>query len=69
MTATKPLSPRGVVLFTFGVGIALYLACLLHDILVVIYVSALFAVVLMPLVEAIMKLHIRSWHPGRAWRC
>lgn len=65
MTATKPLSPRGVVLFTFGVGIALYFAYLLHDILVVIYVSALFAVVLMPLVEAIMKLHIRSWHPGK----
>ncbi|HEX4036570.1 MAG TPA: AI-2E family transporter [Acidobacteriaceae bacterium] len=65
MTATKPLSPRGVVLFGFGVAIVLYFAYLLHDVLVVIYVSALFAVVLMPVVGAIMKLHLRSWHPGR----
>ncbi|HEX4067391.1 MAG TPA: AI-2E family transporter [Acidobacteriaceae bacterium] len=65
MTPMKPMGPRGIVLFTFGVGIALYLAYLLHDVLVVIYVSALFAVVLMPVVTAIMKLRIRSWHPGR----
>jgi len=64
-TATKPMDPRGVVLFTFAVGITLYLAWLLQDVLVVIYVSALFAVVLMPLVRAVMKLHVRKWHPGR----
>ena len=62
---SKPLGPRGVVLFAFGVAISLYLAWLLQDVLVVIYVSALFAVVLMPLVRGIMKLHIRRWHPGR----
>lgn len=62
---TKPVGPRSTVLFAFAVGIALYLAYLLHDVLVVIYVSALFAVVLMPLVRAIMKLHIGKWHPGR----
>jgi predicted PurR-regulated permease PerM len=61
----KPMGPRGIVLFAFGVALALYFAYLLHDVLVVIYVSALFAVVLMPVVSAIMKLHIRSWHPGR----
>jgi len=65
MTATKPMDPRTVVLFAFGVAIGLYLAYLLHDVLVVIYVSALFAVVLMPLVRGIMKLHIGRWHPGR----
>ncbi len=63
---SKPAGPRSTVLFAFGVGIALYLAWLLHDVLVVIYVSALFAVVLMPVVRTIMKLHIRKWHPGRA---
>ena len=47
MTATKPMDPRALVLFAFGVGIALYLAWLLHDVLVVIYVSAMFAVVLL----------------------
>jgi predicted PurR-regulated permease PerM len=47
------------------VAIALYLAYILHDVLVVIYVSALFAVVLMPLVRGVMKLHIGRWSPGR----
>ncbi len=65
MTASKPMDPRTIVLFTFGVGIALYFAWLLHDELVVIYVSALFAVVLMPLVRGVMKLRIGRWHPGR----
>jgi predicted PurR-regulated permease PerM len=65
MTSTKPMDPRNVVLFAFGVGIALYFAYLLHDVLVVIYVSALFAVVLMPLVRGVMKLHIGRWSPGR----
>lgn len=64
-TAIKPMDPRAIVLFAFGVAIALYLAWMLRDVLVVIYVSALFAVVLMPLVRAVMKLHIRQWHPGR----
>ena len=65
MTATKPMDPRNIVLFAFGVGIALYFAWLLHDVLVVIYVSALFAVVLMPLVRGVMKLHIGRWCPSR----
>jgi predicted PurR-regulated permease PerM len=59
------MDPRSIVLFCFGVAIALYLAFLLRDVLVVIYVSAMFAVVLMPLVRFVMKLQIRRWHPGR----
>lgn len=62
---SKPLGARGTVLFTFAVGIGLYLAWVLRDVLVVIYVAALFAVVLMPLVRGMMKLHIKEWHPGR----
>lgn len=65
MTATKPMGPRGIVLFAFGVAIVLYFAYLLHDALVMIYVSGLFAVVLLPLVTTIQKLRIRNWHPGR----
>lgn len=61
----QQLGPRGIVIFAFGVAIALYLAYLLRDELVVIYVSALFAVVLMPMVRFIQKLQIRNWHPGR----
>jgi predicted PurR-regulated permease PerM len=62
---SKPLGARGTVLFTFAVGIGLYLAWMLRDVLVVIYVSALFAVVLMPLVRSMMRLHIGQWHPSR----
>lgn len=62
---TRPLGSRGTVLFAFAVAIGLYLAYLLHDVLVVIYVSALFAVVLMPLVRSIMKIRIGKWHPGK----
>lgn len=65
MTFARPMSPRAIVLFSFGVAIALYLAYLLRAELVVIYVSALFAVVLMPLVRGVMKVHIGRWHPGR----
>lgn len=61
----KPLGARGIVLFAFAVAIGLYLAWLLRDVLVIIYVSALFSVVLMPLVRTMMRLHIRSWHPSR----
>jgi predicted PurR-regulated permease PerM len=65
MTPVRQLSPRGIVLFAFGVAIALYLSYLLRAELVTIYVSALFAVVLMPLVRGVMKLRIGRWHPGR----
>ncbi len=61
----RKLGPRGIILFAFGVAIGLYLAYLLRDVLVIIYVSGLFAVVLMPVVRAIMNLHIGRWHPGR----
>jgi predicted PurR-regulated permease PerM len=65
MTSARPMTSRGIVLFAFGVAIALYLAYLLREELVIIYVSALFAVVLMPLVRGVMKLHVGRWRPGR----
>jgi len=65
VTTNKPMDPRNIVLFAFAVAIGLYFAYLLRDVLVVIYVSALFAVVLMPLVRGVMKLHIGRWSPGR----
>ena len=37
----------------------------MRDVLEIIYVSALFAVVLMPVLRGIMKLHIGKWNPGR----
>jgi predicted PurR-regulated permease PerM len=55
-------SVRGHILFTFGVALALALAWKLRDTLTLIYVSALFAVVLTPLVQSIRNYELRSGH-------
>jgi predicted PurR-regulated permease PerM len=55
---------RGYILFTFAIAITLYLAWLLRDVLVLLYVSALFAVVLTPIVRAVQRIHIGRWHPS-----
>lgn len=56
---------HGYILFAFAVGVAVFLAYLMREILLMIYVSALFAVVLMPVIRGIMRLRIGSWHPNR----
>jgi predicted PurR-regulated permease PerM len=56
---------RGHILFFFAVAIVIALAWKLHQVLGLVYVSALFAVVLMPIVQKIMKLKIRGWSPSR----
>jgi predicted PurR-regulated permease PerM len=55
---------RGDIVFAFAIAIALYLAWLLRDILVLIYVSALCAVVLLPVVRGVQRLRIGKWHPS-----
>jgi predicted PurR-regulated permease PerM len=61
----RPRSLRSDIVFTFVLAISLYLAWLVRGVLVLIYVSALFAVVLMPVVRGIMKLRIGKWQPNR----
>ncbi|WP_263408281.1 AI-2E family transporter [Terriglobus tenax] len=56
---------RGYILFTFMVMLAIYLAWRLIHELEILYVSAIFAVVLTPVVRSIMHWRIRTWHPGR----
>ena len=56
---------RGYILFTFALALALALAWHLRSVLELVYVSALFAVVLMPIVQNIMSLRIRNWSPSR----
>ena len=56
---------RGNIIFTFAVALALYTAWHVRDVLEIIYVSALFAVVLMPVMRSIMGLRIGKWSPGR----
>jgi predicted PurR-regulated permease PerM len=51
---------RGYILFAFGVLLALALAWQLRDLLVLVYVSALFAVVLTPVVNNIMLWEVRG---------
>jgi predicted PurR-regulated permease PerM len=49
-----------------GVLLLLALAWTLQKEILILYVSALFAVVLMPAVTSITKLNIRGYHPNRA---
>ncbi len=56
---------RNNILFAIAIGLALYLAWLLRHVLLLLYVSALFAVVLKPLVCSISDLRIGRWKPFR----
>jgi predicted PurR-regulated permease PerM len=58
-------STRGNIVFAFAIVLVLALAYLMREILLLLYVSALFAVVLSPVIHGIMRLHIRRWHPGK----
>ncbi len=62
---TQSAAVRGYILFTFAVALALALVWRLRSVLELVYVSALFAVVLMPIVQNIMSLRIRNWSPSR----
>ncbi len=58
-------SRRADILFAFAVVIGLAVCYRVRDVLALLYVSALFAVVLTPVVRGIMSLRIRKWSPGR----
>ena len=57
---------RANIIFFFGTIIVILLAWKLNKELRIIYVSALFAVVLMPVIESIRRLKIRNWQPSRS---
>jgi len=65
VTIRRTRSLRSDIVFAFALAIGLYLAWLVRGVLVLLYVSALFAVVLMPVVREITKLRIGKWQPGR----
>jgi predicted PurR-regulated permease PerM len=56
---------RGYILFAFGMAILFGVLWKLRNVLEIVYVSALFAVVLMPIVQQIRKLRIFGRHPSR----
>lgn len=59
---------RGDIAFAFGLAIACYLAWQLRAVLLLLYVSALAAVVLTPVVRATSRFQVGRWRPfkGRA---
>ncbi len=61
----KKRTVRGHIVFTIGIILALALAWKLREVLELVYVSALFAVVLMPVVRRIEGLRIGGYKPSR----
>jgi predicted PurR-regulated permease PerM len=59
----NPRNLRSDIVFAFMLALACYLAWLMRDVLMLVYVSALFAVVLSPVVEFTSRLRIRNWRP------
>jgi predicted PurR-regulated permease PerM len=56
---------RRDITFAFGLAVACYVAWLIRDVLILMYVSALFAVVLRPLVRWVARVRIGSRQPFR----
>jgi predicted PurR-regulated permease PerM len=54
---------HGHIVFFFAVALALYVAWLIRGMLALLYISALFAVVLSPVVRATSRIHIGRWKP------
>jgi predicted PurR-regulated permease PerM len=63
---SKPTrSIRADITFAFALAIGLCVVWVVHDVLLIIYVSGLFAVVLMPVVNGLRQIRIGNWHPSR----
>lgn len=57
---------RSDIIFGIAVLVLLYLVWQVADVLLLVYVSALFAVVLAPAINIIRRLRIGKWQPNRA---
>src|SRR5581483_8963481 len=65
MAADTKRNAHSEVLFAIGILLLLAFVYFARDVLLLIYVSALFAVVLGPAIDAVRRIRIGSWHPGR----
>jgi predicted PurR-regulated permease PerM len=54
---------RGDIVFVFALALACYIVWLVRDVLVLLYVSALFAVVFAPIVHSVSKVRVGRWQP------
>jgi predicted PurR-regulated permease PerM len=66
-TQGRPRDLRGDITFAFALAVTCYVAWLIRDVLVLLYVSALLAVVLLPVVGAVSRLHVGRWRPFRGY--
>ncbi|MDP9269191.1 MAG: AI-2E family transporter [Acidobacteriota bacterium] len=56
---------RSNILFAYGVALFLLFLYFARDVVLLIYISALAAVVIFPGVELVQKLRVGRWHPSR----
>jgi predicted PurR-regulated permease PerM len=56
-------SRRSDIVFVFALALACYVAWLIRDVLVLLYVSGLFAVVFAPTVQSVSKVQVGRWRP------
>jgi predicted PurR-regulated permease PerM len=61
--SNSPRTLRSDIVFTFALALACYLAWLIREVLVLLYVSALFAVVLTPLVRSTSGFRVGRFQP------
>ena len=62
-----PRTLRSDIVFAFALALACALAWLVRDVLMLLYVSALFATVLTPVVRATGRVRIGKWRPFRGY--
>jgi len=58
---------RADIAFAFGLAAACYVAWLIRNVLLLLYVSALLAVVLRPVVVAVSRVQVGRWRPFRGY--
>ena len=54
---------RGDIVFVFVLALVCYVVWLVRDVLVLLYVSALFAVMFAPVVQSVSTVHVGRWRP------
>lgn len=61
----KTRNPRRDIVFVFALGVVCYVAWLGRDVLLLLYVSALLAIVFGPVVQWVANLRVGRWQPFR----
>jgi predicted PurR-regulated permease PerM len=65
--SARPRTLRSDIVFAFALVLACAVAWLVRDVLMLLYVSALFAVVLTPVVQSTGRLRIGRWRPFKGY--